>query len=272
MQYFHIIYKLIFPNNKIYIGQTLKEFYSYMNDYKNVSQNKNLKGYNRPVNKAIRKYGWNNIQKEILFTTSEKFVDELETKMIAEYKSADREFGYNILKIGGSFRGFKHSEETKNKLKYPKTEEHKQKLREKRLGQKHSNETKNKIKIALTGINNPFYGQKHSEKSKEKIRQAHLGKFDGKNNPMFGKKRTDLVERNKNNPPMLGHRHSDETKKIIGKKLQKSVNFFINNNFIKNFNSIKDASIELNLTTSFICLLLKNTRKSSKGYIFKYNN
>jgi hypothetical protein len=75
---------------------------------------------------------------------------------------------------------------------------------------------KNKSK-SMRGENNPFYGLKHTEESKKIIadntrerlsdkRQNYFyGKrFTGKLNPMFGKNRPDLAERNKNNDPIKG--------------------------------------------------------------------
>lgn len=94
----YIIYKLIFPNDKIYIGQTRQEFNVRMNQYKNDSLNNKKKIYNILVYKAIRKYGWENVEKEIICTVSEGFVDEAEIYFIKEYRSNNKRFGYNIWK------------------------------------------------------------------------------------------------------------------------------------------------------------------------------
>lgn len=44
---------------------------------------------------------------------------------------------------------------------------------------------------------NPFKGKKHSKESKEKQRLKKIGKYIGKNNPMYGKSCTDYMDDNK---------------------------------------------------------------------------
>lgn len=214
----HIIYRLVFPNNKVYIGQTIQEFKDRLNQYKSDSYNKKRKFYNSLVCKAIRKHDWNNVKKEIICTVSEEFVDDAERYFIKLYKSNDRRFGYN-LEDGGN---------------------------------------------------------KNKHKSKETIL-----KISGENHPMYGIKRPDLSERNKNNPPALGYKHSEKTKQLLreiklGKTNSKKwipVNVYdkISNNFIGTFESIKQASIILNVHRQHISSVCKNKLKSIGGYIFKYN-
>ena len=165
MDYNYIIYILIFPNGKVYVGQT-DDFDRRMNQHKNYSFNKNQNEYNMLIGRAIRKYGWNTVKKEIICTVPEEFVDELETKMIAEYKSADKRFGYNILEIGGSRKGFKHSEETKEKLRIKN-------LRE------------NNPMFGMCGEKNPMYGKKRIDTSERNK------KTNGVNHPFYNKKRPD---------------------------------------------------------------------------------
>lgn len=46
---------------------------------------------------AIAKYGWKNIDHEIIATNlSQKEADELEKKLIQQYKTNDKEYGYNL--------------------------------------------------------------------------------------------------------------------------------------------------------------------------------
>jgi group I intron endonuclease len=86
--------------------------------------------------------------------------------------------------LGNKYRlGTKHSEETKEKFRIPKSEETKEKLRQIATGRLLSNETKKKISEKLTGVRNPFFGRKHSEETKQKISQAKLRK---KNNTLMG--------------------------------------------------------------------------------------
>lgn len=89
-----IVYKLLFPNNKVYIGQTCN-FSARMTGHKNDSLNPNRLSKNCQVNNAIRKYGWDNVYKEILFLGTELDVDEKEIYYINFYNSSNRDFGYN---------------------------------------------------------------------------------------------------------------------------------------------------------------------------------
>ncbi len=56
-----IIYKLTSPSGKYYIGRT-KDFSQRMIEHKSEAK----RNSNRSIHKAINKYGWDNIEKEIL--------------------------------------------------------------------------------------------------------------------------------------------------------------------------------------------------------------
>ena len=65
---------------------------------------------------AIKKYGWESFQHDILFTGLTKDqADEKERELIMQYKSYEEDYGYNM-DMGGHNQG-KHSEETKRKIK-----------------------------------------------------------------------------------------------------------------------------------------------------------
>jgi hypothetical protein len=79
-----------------------------------------------------------------------------------------------------------------------------------------SQEWKDNKRNSMLGENNPFWNNKHSEEIKQKLSEGAKGryfgeknfffgkKFLGEDNPMFGKKREDLSERNSQNPPAKG--------------------------------------------------------------------
>lgn len=87
----YIIYKHTSPSNKIYIGITkFDPKYRWLN---------NGKGYkNQTVFfNAIIKYGWINFKHEILYKDlSKQEALDKEEELIREYKSYDRNYGYNI--------------------------------------------------------------------------------------------------------------------------------------------------------------------------------
>ena len=104
------IYKHTTPNGKVYIGQTRNDLSDRW---------KNGKGYTCHRHgffwKAIEKYGWDNIQHELLEDgLSKEEADSLEKHYIELYKSNLREFGYNS-QTGGS-SGYQYTEESKKKI------------------------------------------------------------------------------------------------------------------------------------------------------------
>lgn len=108
----YILYMHVFPNDKIYIGITKRETKErWQNGY----------GYKRQKTmfNAISKYGWNNIKHIIIEKNlSYKEACEKEKYYIKEYKSNNRDYGYNR-SIGGekSAFGYKHTQEAKEKIK-----------------------------------------------------------------------------------------------------------------------------------------------------------
>ena len=161
-----IIYCYTFPNDKKYIGQTCKKSIEERYDYGN--------GYNGMlVDKAIKKYGWNNIKKEILFIASNiEEANEVERYYISYYNSlAKNGSGYNVSdggSNGNNFSGFTQEEMDEYKLKQRNAQ-----LGEKshRYGKSHSKETIEKMKIKASK-NNPFKGKKHTQETKNKWKRS----------------------------------------------------------------------------------------------------
>lgn len=88
MKYF--LYKLTFPNGKVYIGQT-NNFEKRMNGHKNEKR----VSRNCQVNNAIRKYGWENVLREVIAVSTESEIDALERNYISILDSTNRARGYN---------------------------------------------------------------------------------------------------------------------------------------------------------------------------------
>ena len=108
----HCIYKLVFPNGKIYVGQT-NNFRSRMTCHKNDPLNPNRTSKCSRVHGAILKYGWENVKKEIICECDKSNVNELEIFWIKELKSNDRIYGYNI--CGGGHNS-QVSDDTRRKI------------------------------------------------------------------------------------------------------------------------------------------------------------
>ena len=110
---------------------------------------------------AIQKYGWDNFEHEILYSNiSKEEACEIEKKLIKEYKTQDRNFGYNVFE-GGDCPEI--PEETRQKMS-------KSMLGNKNgLGKPCSEEKKRKISAANKG-------KKFSEERKQAISRAKKGK------------------------------------------------------------------------------------------------
>ena len=195
-----IIYKITnLLNGKLYIGKTTENPATYWNMHKNRADN----GVNKILYAAMRKYGHENfsfeIVEEIRSNAKEELNKTLNVLEIHHIKKFNAKIpnGYNVTDGGEGLYGMTFSDEHRNKirlarlgvarpesvrqkLRKPKTEEHKQKLR----GPK-TEEHKAKLR------------KPKSEEVKQKLREVMLGRYDGKDNPFYGRK------------------HSEETKKWI---------------------------------------------------------
>lgn len=90
----YTVYKHTTPSGKVYIGITSRDpKVRWANGH----------GYSNPYFKAaIIKYGWDNIDHDILYTgLNKEEAESKERELIAFYRSAEREYGYNIT-LGGN--------------------------------------------------------------------------------------------------------------------------------------------------------------------------
>lgn len=129
------IYKLTSPSGKIYIGQSA-----------NLKQRKEdyrcKKAPHQPkLRNSFLKYGVDNHNFEILYQgdCSNQCLDRLERSYILMYNSVAE--GLNCTEGGGGRRGYKHSEETKQKI----SETKKASDINHWVGRKHSEETRLKM-------------------------------------------------------------------------------------------------------------------------------
>ena len=199
------IYQLIFPNNKIYHGKTIhNDPKLYLLSHKNDAE----KDSQRLVHKAIRKYGWENIQKVWLHykNVHPDFLDDMEKYYIRKYQTNNIKYGYNMTEGGDGVSGFIPNIESR------------QKMSKAQKGRKHSEETKRKISEGNKGkfvskesrqkMSKSHKGKTLSPEHKQKIAEGNKGRIVSKET------RKKLSEGNKGKPgSWTGRKHSDETKK-----------------------------------------------------------
>lgn len=167
----YCLYKLTFPNGKCYIGithQYLKERWQCGHGYKAFN------GKTSIMDDAIKKYGWENVMKEVLidYGMTKEEAAEAEKFYIKQFKTNDPKYGYNIYE-----GGFNPSmpESTKKKISVSRMGKNYGRVGEKApaYGMRHTEESKRKISEAQRGEKNWIYGKHHTEETKDKIRATH---------------------------------------------------------------------------------------------------
>lgn len=149
-------------NNKKYFGQSV-DIYKRLQRHKRLLINN--KHNNEHLQNAYNMYGEDSFKFYIIEECDYKSLDDFERYYILQYKTYDREYGYNI-ELGGKSNG-------------PMSDETKEKLRKANIGKKMSEETKQKISKSNTGMKMPdsqrnalrlyHTGLRHSKETKRKI-------------------------------------------------------------------------------------------------------
>lgn len=155
----YTVYCHTFPNGKRYIGitkRTVKERWGNGKNYESCTL----------MERAIKKYGWENIKHDVISVVETKEEAEIEERrLISEYKSDNHEFGYNILPGG-------------NVSDNPPSKEMREKLGRGWRGKHRSEEEKRKIGEGVRKAfdrpeSNGHIGLKPSENTKRKMSEAH---------------------------------------------------------------------------------------------------
>ena len=157
----YCVYKHVSPDGRVYIGITRN------NPIKRWQGGTGYKG-NSYFTRAINKYGWGNFKHIIIADgLTEESAKKMEIKLIADYKSNIRKYGFNISSGGESKKGTTISDWQKSRIS------------EASKGKIVSHETREKLsKASLKTWSNPEH-------------VAHMKEMNsGEKNPQYGKKRT----------------------------------------------------------------------------------
>jgi group I intron endonuclease len=153
------IYILTSPSGKSYIGQTTRSIEKRFEEHE-IGKSTNCRG----IYNAIRKYGWDNFEKD-WYECPDSDLNKHE-ELMEEVLGTLAPEGYNLRKGGGN-RG-------------KPCEESKQRMSESQLGKIRSEESKKKQGKSIEGEKNHNFGIPLSKESKQKLRDANLGKTMGK--------------------------------------------------------------------------------------------
>lgn len=227
-------------NGKCYIGKTIGSLkgrtYGHIHDIK--------KGSNSYFHNAIRKYGLESFQWNVLYrSNNENDLLEMEKEFI-KLSNTMAPNGYNISLGGKGSVGYHHSDEAKAKIrKAAQGKKHSKesidKMRKAKIGKVISLEAKMKISQALKGrklseetkrkIGKAGIGRKPSEETRVKLHNAQLGNTKGlgrkHRHTEESKAKMSLAQKGKEisketrakiSNALIGHKISEETKAKIG--------------------------------------------------------
>lgn len=266
-----IIYKVTFPNNKVYIGLTNGK----LGDRKAKHYKDMRKGSDLLFHRALKKHQGSETWEVIDTRENRKDLCEAERFHIEKYKSNDREFGYNCTPGGDGRSG-------------PLSDEHKQNIRI----------AKGAKKVFVFTIEGVFFCEFNSmmecsNKLNVDLRNvASICKGNGGNSAKgytFGFSKEDCIENIKRN--QTTHYHSSATKNKISEsnkktksteenRIKQSISrvgnrlfycYKINGEFIGEYQSIAMCSRQLNIAESNISFCLTNFKKYAKEYVFDFN-
>ena len=149
-------------NGKIYVGQTIRPIKERFAEHETGKSK-----YCRAIYNAIKKYGWENFEKDYYECPNEdlNFDEEL---LVSEMGTLSPD-GYNLREGGGNIG--KPSEDTKKKMSEAVKGE-----KNHNYGKIASEETKQKLSEAQRGDKSHWYGKTHTEESRQKMSRAQLGK------------------------------------------------------------------------------------------------
>ena len=156
------VYMHISPNGKRYIGITNRNPERRWGNGEGYS-------YNEHFYRAIQKYGWDNFQHLILIDgISREKAAQMEVELIAQYKSNNEYYGYNLCEGGrGGCSGYKHTEAARCRISKAMStrtvsEETRQKIREVNIGLHDSDYFRNMQKKSTIhyGEDNHMWGRK----------------------------------------------------------------------------------------------------------------
>ena len=173
----YTVYKHVAPDGRVYIGITKNkpsQRWQCGSGYKN----------NTYFSRAIKKYGWDNFSHVILAEgLNESQAKKLEIKLIAENKSNQRKYGFNISSGGESKSGTVISDWQKQRI----SEASKGKIVSAETRQKLSKATTNNwakpgfvehMRMINTGKNNPQYGKTQSDEDRVKRGAKRIIQYD----------------------------------------------------------------------------------------------
>lgn len=302
----YCVYVHTSPSGKKYVGQTGKTpEQRWGKDGVHYLKKRNGDYMHPAFARAVLKYGWDNIEHEIVASNlTKEEADNFEKLLIEKLNTKSHQYGYN-LKDGGlggggfseetlkkmseSHKGIKQSEETirkraeklrgENNPNYgkPLSAERQKKMQESRKLKGISEETRKKMSESLQGEKNPNYGKPMSDEQKKKLSEA----LKGKKHSEEAKKKISEATKGESNP-FYGRKHSEESLNKMreshkGQHMgiehfnsKKVCQYDLQGNLIKIWDCINDARRELSIDSNGISNCCRGIQKKAAGFIWRY--
>lgn len=169
----YVVYQITFPNNKKYIGFSS----NIIRRWKGPSEYST-----QPlISRAIAKYGWENLIKEVIFVSDNKQAAlDKEAELIEKYNLLNFDYGYNMVPGG---RDPPHN--TYNNLSDEKKQEWKEKHRQAALKQWQNPEQANLLKKRMKEEFHKSRMQKTSAERKEIWGKQNIGRIPPNAKPVL---------------------------------------------------------------------------------------
>lgn len=255
-------------NNKIYIGSSVDINDRWRCHIKELKKNTH---HSSKLQNSWNKYGNNNFEFLVMEECDKNCLIEREQFYLEKLLKANTDFnyfnlnGFNILVNANNTLGYVFNEDSKQQMSDTKAKKGKLIHNDFNFinmdSLYHNNFLTNGNKEHLDK-SNPFYGKKHSEESKKIMSE----KKRGANNMFYG------------TGPMLGKKMSDESKMKNAishtgknnKKSKKVYQYDLNNNFIKEWDSVGVLCAKMKISVGNISNCCNGKRRTGYGFIWRY--
>lgn len=243
------IYKITnINNNRYYVGSSINIHKRWLEHKRLLRENKHDNDF---LQKSWNKHGEDSFVFEVL-----EFVEEISELIIREQyyldmiKPFNKDITYNICENAGNMLGFKHSEESKEKMSKVQLDRHKN-PKERAKCNVFKDLTKEEREVYIKILSESHKGLKHSSETKIKMIKLSLG-------------------RGHNNETKLKLSEINKGKKAHNKR--KVYQLDLKNNIIKLWDSLTEAAKHFNIDPSRISSACNGRNKTCIGFKWQYLN
>lgn len=229
----YVIYEHVSPSGKVYIGQTCQQLNRRW---------RNGNGYvkNTYFYRAIKKYGWDNFQHNVICRcdTLEE-ANEIEAELIQKYKSNNPRYGYNI--SGGGDGAERVAESTRQLMSQM-------------------------MKGKFAGKDNPNYGRKHTPEERKRMSDFQREYFKTHKGNRFGAVRSEESKQKQSKSRKNSAKAQEAIKRLNQSKAKKVL--CVETGVV--YDSTHDAARKTGFAQGDIAATCRGKYSQSYGYHWEY--